>query len=94
MKRLLLAPLLLGLTLPVMADWQRQVYDESYPIFKQNYENGFKFNEAGDNEFACKSFKLANNELKNHLSKFQKYNSTDWFAIRASLKEILEACYE
>ena len=43
MKRLLLAPLLLALTLPVMADWQRQVYDESYPIFQQNYENGFKF---------------------------------------------------
>ena len=48
-----------------MANWQRQVYDESYHIFKQNFENGFKFNEARYNEFACKSFKLANNELKN-----------------------------
>ena len=87
MKRLLPLPLLLGLTLPVMADWQRDVYNERFPIFQKNYENGFKFSEAGHNEFACVSFDKANNELKNHLSKFQKYNSTDWFAIRASLKK-------
>ena len=92
--RKLLIPLLAAVTLPtaVNADWQRQIYDESYPIFQQNYDNGFKFSEVGDTEFACKSFKLANNELKNHLATYQKYNSTDWFSIRAQLKTILEAC--
>ena len=34
-------------------------------------------------------------ELKRHFDKFQKYNSSnDWFKVRASLKNILEACYD
>ena len=71
-----------------------KLIQKKYPGVVKNYENGFKFSKAGDNEFACVSFDKANNQLKNHLSKFQKYNSTDWFAIRASLKKILEACYD
>ena len=96
MKRLLL-PLLAAIALPtaVLADWQKDVYDEKFPIFQQNYENGFKFSDAGDNEFACVSFDKANKELKRHFDKFQKYNSSnDWFKVRASLKNILEACYD
>ena len=50
-------------------DWDRQVYEESYPLFKKNYDNGFKYAEVGDPEFACKSFRTANNELKNHSKK-------------------------
>tara|TARA_B100000963_G_C22184758_1_gene476060 strand:+ start:238 stop:522 length:285 start_codon:yes stop_codon:yes gene_type:complete len=94
MKRLLILLAALSLPTVVLDNWHKDVYDERFPIFQQNYENGFKFSEAGDNEFACVSFDKANNELKNHLSKFHKYNSTDWFAIRASLKNILEACYD
>ena len=43
MKRLLL-PFLAAIALPtvVLADWQKDVYDERYPIFKQNFENGEK----------------------------------------------------
>lgn len=93
MKRLLLAPLLLGLSLPVKADWQRLVYEESYPTFERNYENGQKFNEIGDTVMACQSFKLANDEVKNHFVILQKYNSSDWFAIRKYLKAVLEQCY-
>ena len=93
MKHLILT-LLANLALPfaINVDWQRQIYEKSYPIFQQNHENCFKSREAGDTEFAYKSFELVNNELKNHLAKFQKYNSTDWFSIRAQLKITLEAC--
>ena len=96
MKRLLL-PLLTAIALPtaVLADWQKDVYDERYPIFKRNFENGEKFNEIPDIEMACISFEKANNELKRHFDKFQKYNSTtDWFLMRATLKTILEVCDE
>ena len=92
MKRLLLAPILLVLALPVMADWQKLVYDESYSTFKRNYDNGFKFAEIEDTEMACRSFKLANDELKNHFAILQKYNSSDWFVIRANLKKVLDLC--
>ena len=43
MKRLLL-PLLAAMALPtvVLADWQKDVYDERYPILKRNFENSEK----------------------------------------------------
>ena len=69
------------------------VYEESYPTFERNYENGQKFNEIGDTVMACQSFKLANDEVKNHFVILQKYNSSDWFAIRKYLKAVLEKCY-
>ena len=96
MKRLLLTLLAaIALSNIVLADWQKDVYDEKFPIFQQNYENGYKFSDAEDNEFACVSFDKANKELKRHFDKFQKYNSSnDWFKVRASFKIILEAYYD
>ena len=48
--------------------------------------------EIEDTEMARRSFKLANDELKNHFAILQKYNSSDWFVIRANLKKVLDLC--